>query len=145
MSLHARQPTLLRMVMDPSADSTPSTPIKSSSTPSSAEPSPNRTELEPTPLLLALDMATERKRLRSRKDSVFTGAEEDCVEVEKEEAVKERKIEMMEEDRGDGKKVIIPVKDDLSQLAFLGQTINSGFWNGIEGVRKGVWVLTGWS
>ncbi|KAJ4342708.1 hypothetical protein N0V87_000917 [Didymella glomerata] len=145
MSLHARQPTLLRMVMDPSADSAPSTPTRSPSTPSSVESSPNRTELEPTPLLLALDMAAERKRLRSRKDSILTGAEEDYVEVDKAEVVQEKKIEMMEEDLADGKEVIIPVKEDLSQLALLGQTINSGFWNGVEGVRKGVWGLAGWT
>lgn len=88
-------------------------------------------------------MAAERKRLRSRKDSVLTGAEEEC--VDKAEAEPERKIEMMEEDLGDGKEVIIPVKDDLSQLALLGQTINNGFWNGIEGVKKGVWGLSGWN
>ncbi|KAF3039585.1 hypothetical protein E8E12_009031 [Didymella heteroderae] len=145
MSLHARQPTLLRMVMNPSADAAPSTSTDVSSTPSSVESSPNRTELEPTPLLLALDMAAERKRLRSRKDSILTGAEGGYVEVEKAEASQERKIEMMEEDLGDGKEVIIPVKEDLSQLALLGQTINNGFWNGVEGVRKGVWGLAGWS
>lgn len=72
----------------------------------------------------------------------MTGAEEDYVEVEKAE---EKKIEMMEEDLGDGKDVIIPVKDDLSQLALLGQTVSSGFWSGIEGVRRGVWGLAGWS
>jgi hypothetical protein len=82
------------MVMDPSADSAPSTPTRSPSTPSSVESSPNRTELEPTPLLLALDMAAERKRLRSRKDSILTGAEEDYVEVDKAEVVQEKKIEI---------------------------------------------------
>lgn len=90
-------------------------------------------------------MAAERKRLRSRKDSILTGAEDEYVEVEKPHVVEQRKIEMMEEDLGDGKEVVIPVKDDLSQLASLGQTINNGFWNGIEGVRKGVWGLAGWT
>ncbi|KAF1923892.1 uncharacterized protein M421DRAFT_303967 [Didymella exigua CBS 183.55] len=145
MSLHARQPTLLRMVMNPSCDSAPSTPTKASTTPTSLDTSPNRTELEPTPLLLALDMVAERKRLRSRKDSILTGAEETHVEDQKEEVDQERKIEMMEEDLGDGKEVIIPVKEDLNQLAILGQIINSGFWNGVEGVRKGVWGLVGWT
>ncbi|KAJ4379554.1 hypothetical protein N0V86_004735 [Didymella sp. IMI 355093] len=147
MSLHARQPTLLRMVMDPCTDSAPSTPTKASPTPSSTESSPNRTELEPTPLLLALDMAAERKRLRRRKDSVLTGAEEDYIKVGKAEAelIEEKKIETMDKDLGDGKEVIIPVKEDLSQLALLGQTINNGFWNGVDGVRKGVWGLAGWS
>ena len=130
--------------MNPAADSPPSTPTSNLSTQSAAESSPDRTELEPTPLLLALDMAAERKRLRSRKDSVLTGAE-DYVEVENVGVAERRKIEMMEEDLGDGKEVIILVKEDLSQLALLGQTINSGFWNGIEGVRKGVWGLAGWS
>ena len=110
--------------------------------------SPNRTELEPTPLLLALDMAAERKKLRSRKDSVLTGAvaEDEYVAVEKaevESSEEAREVDQREE--GDGKEVIIPVKEDLSQLALLGQTVSNGFWNGVEGVRKGVWGLAGWS
>lgn len=94
-------------------------------------------------------MEAERKRLRSRKDSVLTGAvagaEEGYVEVDKTdvETVEEKPIEMV--DNGDGKEVIIPVKEDLSQLALLGQSVSSGFWNGVEGVRKSVWGLAGWS
>ena len=88
MSQHARQPTLLRMVMDPS---TPTTPPKFSSTTSTPQDTDaNRTELEPTPLLLALDMQAERKRLRSRKDSVFTGVVEGSEDAEKDEATVKR-------------------------------------------------------
>lgn len=75
----------------------------------------------------------------------MTGAEVDYVTVEENESVEERKIEMMEEDVGDGKEVIIPVKEDLNQLALFGQTLNNGFWNGVVGVRKGVWGLAGWN
>lgn len=134
------------MVMDPSV---PTTPTKPASAPVSQDASPSRTELEPTPLLLALDMEAERKRLRSRKDSVLTGAakgsEEDYVKVDKTEAesVEEKSTEVV--DGGDGKEVIIPVKEDLSQLALLGQSVSDGFWNGVEGVKKSVWGLAGWS
>jgi hypothetical protein len=134
------------MVMDPSSSSQPTTPTKPTTTPATQDTSPNRTELEPTPLLLALDMAAERKRLRSRKDSVLTGmnAEDEYVQVEEEE-VAEVVEEKEEREEGDGKEVIIPVKEDLSQLALLGQTVSNGFWNGVEGVRKGVWGLAGWT
>ena len=148
MSLHTRQPTLLRMVMDPSSASQPTTPTKPTTTLSTQDTSPNRTELEPTPLLLALDMAAERKRLRSRKDSVLTGAnaEDEYVQVGEEEGVAEVVEEKKKErEEGDGKEVIIPVKEDLSQLALLGQTVSNGFWNGVQGVRKGVWGLAGWA
>ncbi|KAF3003743.1 hypothetical protein E8E13_009540 [Curvularia kusanoi] len=149
MSLHTRQPTLLRMVMDPSSTSVPTTPMQTSETSISEGTSPNRTELEPTPLLLALDMQAERNRLRSRKDSVVTGAgtgvekANDEAETTKVECIEGKDMEGREE--GDGKEVIIPVKDDLSQLALLGQAVGNGFWNGIEGVRKSVWGLAGWA
>ena len=108
--------------------------------------SPNRTELEPTPLLLALDMAAERKRLRSRKDSVLTGAEAESVVVEEDVVPEiEDKQQPKAIEEGDGKEVIIVVKEDLSQLALLGQIVSSSFWNGVEGARKGVWGLAGWA
>lgn len=92
-------------------------------------------------------MEAERKRLRKRVDSVVTGAEEyggvEKADVEDQNEKEIKKVEEMEE--GDGKEVIIPVKEDLSQLALLGQTINNGFWNGVEGVRRGVWGIAGWS
>ncbi len=91
-------------------------------------------------------MAAERKRLRSRKDSVLTGAnggvEDEFVKVEKEEM---RLEEGKSEDAEDGKEVIIVVKEDLSQLALLGQTVSNALWSGVEGVRKGVWGVVGWA
>ncbi|KAJ8118094.1 hypothetical protein OPT61_g855 [Boeremia exigua] len=146
MSLSNRQPTLLSMLTNPTP-SEPRTPTKSTTTPDHS--SPNRTELEPTPLLLALDMQAERKRLRRRTDSVVTGAE-DYIDVEKEEEEESgegegKKMELLEVEEGDGKQVIIPVKEDLSQLALLGRSVSSGFWNGVEGVRRGVWGVVGWS
>ncbi|KAF9694347.1 hypothetical protein EKO04_007677 [Ascochyta lentis] len=148
MSLSTRHPTLLRMVLNsdestPQPPTTPSTPA----TPHDHAASPNTTELEPTPLLLALDMAAERKRLRRRTDSVVTGA--DAGEVEEgeggdgeggEEEGKEGEGEGSE----DGKMVIVPVKEDLSQLALLGQSVGSVLWNGVEAARRGVWGLAGW-
>lgn len=76
---------------------------------------------------------------------MVTGAEEEYVEVEKEvvETVQEGAVETSE--AGDGKEVIIPVKEDLSQLAMLGRAVSGGFWNGVEGVRKGVWGVVGWA
>ncbi|KAG9203868.1 hypothetical protein G6514_002029 [Epicoccum nigrum] len=145
MSQHARQPTLLRMVMDPSA---PTTPTKtSSSTPIPQGTDANRTELEPTPLLLALDMQAERKRLRSRKDSVFTGAVEGSERVEKVEgeSAEEQEYEKVEMEMGDGKEVIIPVKEDLSYLALVGRGVGNAVWSGVEGVRKSVWGVVGWA
>ena len=141
MSQYARQPTLLRMVMDPSA---PTTPPKSSSTTSTPQDTDaNRTELEPTPLLLALDMQAERKRLRSRKDSVFTGAVEGSEEAEKKE--EEQGTEEMEMEMGDGKEVIIPVKEDLSYLVLVGRGVGNAVWSGVEGVRRSVWGVVGWA
>lgn len=145
MSLHARQPTLLRMVMDPST-SPPTTPPKTRAT-DAAPSSPNTTELEPTPLLLALDMAAERKRLR-RTDSVVTGAsvESEYVQVDKAEieGLGEESKEC-EAEVGDGKEVVVVVKEDLSQLVLLGRSVSNAVWNGVEGVRRGVWGVVGWA
>ncbi|KAF1350564.1 hypothetical protein EJ07DRAFT_159492 [Lizonia empirigonia] len=146
MSLHARQPTLLRMVMDP-ATSPPTTPPKPR--PADAAPSsPYTTELEPTPLLLALDMAAERKRLR-RTDSVVMSAsvESEYVEVDKAEieGLGEESKECEAGERGDGKEVVVVVKEDLSQLVLLGRSVSNAVWNGVEGVRRGVWGVVGWA
>lgn len=127
--------------MDPSA---PPTPTKTSSTtPIPQDTDANRTELEPTPLLLALDMQAERKRLRSRKDSVFTGGVEGSEEAEKEE--EEQGIEKVEMEMGDGKEVIIPVKEDLSYLVLVGRGVGNAVWSGVEGVRRSVWGVVGWA
>ena len=88
-------------------------------------------------------MQAERKRLRSRKDSVFTGAVEGSEEAEKEE--EEQGNEKVEMEMGDGKEVIIPVKEDLSQLALLGQNVSGAFWGGVGGVRRSVWGVVGWA
>lgn len=152
MSHSTRQPTLLSMLTQPSSpsNSNPATPVKPT-TPAAQDSSPNRTELEPTPLLLALDMQAERKRLRRRVDSVVTGAEEvvaveGAEDEEAKEAIEvERKEGQGEKEEGDGKEVIIPVKEDLSQLALLGRSVNAGFWSGVEGVRRSVWGIAGWS
>jgi hypothetical protein len=133
------------MVMDPSA---PPTPTKSSTTLTPQNTDANRTELEPTPLLLALDMQAERKRLRSRKDSVFTGAEEpQSADEEKEEgeSAEEQGTEKVELEIGDGKEVIIPVKEDLSYLVLVGRGVGNAVWSGVEGVRRSVWGVVGWA
>ncbi|KAJ4990501.1 hypothetical protein SVAN01_03948 [Stagonosporopsis vannaccii] len=146
MSHSTRQPTLLSMLTQPSTP--PATPVKAT-TPAAQDTSPNRTELEPTPLLLALDMQAERKRLRRRVDSVVTGAGDydaaEEVEGSAKVEVKEDGEEERQREEADGKEVIIPVKEDLSQLALLGRSVSEGFWNGIEGVRKSVWGIAGWS
>jgi len=91
-------------------------------------------------------MQAERKRLRRRVDSVVTGAEEysPTEEVEANGKAEESKTEGQEV-KGDGKEVIIPIREDLSQLALLGRSVSTGFWNGVEGVRKSVWGIAGWS
>lgn len=127
--------------MDPSASTTP--PKSSSTTPNPQDTDANRTELEPTPLLLALDMQAERKRLRSRKDSVFTGAVEGSEEAEKEE--EKQGTEKVEMEMGDGKEVIIPVKEDLSYLALVGRGVGNAVWSGVEGLRRSVWGVVGWA
>lgn len=76
---------------------------------------------------------------------MLTGAEAESVGVDEDKILEidNKQIETIEE--GDGKEVIIVVKEDLSQLALLGQMVSNSFWNGIEGARKGVWGLAGWS
>ncbi len=78
---------------------------------------------------------------------MLTGAEDYVAVEEREEGEeseeKEEQRDSLEE--GDGKQVIIPVKEDLSQLALLGRSVSNGFWNGVEGVRKGVWGVVGWN
>lgn len=88
-------------------------------------------------------MQAERKRLRSRKDSVFTGALEGSEEAEKEE--EEQGAEKVEMEVGDGKEVIIPVKEDLSYLALVGRGVGNAVWSGVEGARRSVWGLVGWA
>lgn len=73
-------------------------------------------------------MQAERKRLRSRKDSVFTGAVEGGEDAEKEE--EEQGIQKVEMEMGDGKEVIIPVKEDLSYLALVGRGLGTRFGAG---------------
>ena len=77
---------------------------------------------------------------------MLTGAEDEYVQVEKEVDVVE---EVKEGDSGEGaengKQVIVPVKEDLSQLALLGQTVSNRVWNGVESVRRGIWGLAGWA
>lgn len=93
-------------------------------------------------MLLVLDMAAERKRLRSRKDSVVTGAdtEDEFVEVGRED-VQGQGANGVES--GEGKEGVR--KEDLSELALLSRTVSSAWWSGVEGVRKGVWGLAGWA
>jgi len=91
-------------------------------------------------------MAAERKKLRRRKDSVMTGAEEGGEKLEVGEEVEqvETETETEEKEEGDGKEVVIVVKEDLSQLAVLGRSVGEVFWSGVEGARRGVWGLAGW-
>jgi hypothetical protein len=89
-------------------------------------------------------MAAERKKLRRRKDSVMTGAEEGSDKLEVGEEVEQVETETEEKEEGDGKEVVIVVKEDLSQLAVLGRSVGEVFWSGVEGARRGVWGLAGW-
>lgn len=92
-------------------------------------------------------MAAERKRLR-RTDSVVTGAsvESEYVAVDKAEieGLGEESKEC-EAEVGDGKEVVVVVKEDLSQLVLLGRSVSNAVWNGVEGVRRGVWGVVGWA
>ena len=83
---------------------------------------------------------------------MFTGAVEGGEEAEKEEVEKGegesavgQGTEKVEMEMSDGKEVIIPVKDDLSQLALLGQSVSGAFWGGVEGVKRSVWGVVGWA